>query len=42
MAVVITGFASQFIKEELARHEYIMKPARPAELPLAVRRHIGE
>ena len=42
VAVVITGFASQFARDQLDRHEYLLKPVRPAELLLAVRRYIGE
>ena len=41
-AVVITAFALQFNKEDLGRHDYLLKPVRPSELLLAVRRHIAE
>ena len=42
VAVIITGLAMQLGKDELGRHEYLLKPVRPAELLLAVRRYIGE
>lgn len=40
-AVVVTGFALRMAKEELARHEFLIKPVSPAELVGAVERHIG-
>jgi CheY-like chemotaxis protein len=39
--LVITGFAFQGT-DELRRHEYLMKPVRPSELLLVLRRMIGE
>jgi hypothetical protein len=39
--LVITGFAFQG-SDELRRHEYLMKPVRPSELLLALRRLVGE
>lgn len=41
-ALVITGYALQHGMEELQRHEYLMKPVRPSELILTLRRLIGE
>ena len=38
-AVLITGFALTYSKDEL---EYLIKPVRPSELLLTVRRYIGE
>lgn len=40
-ALVITGYALRLPKEELHRHEYLMKPIRPGELLRAVKRHLG-
>jgi DNA-binding response OmpR family regulator len=40
-AVVVTGFALRMAKDELARHDYLIKPVSPAELVGAVERHIG-
>jgi two-component system, NtrC family, response regulator HydG len=39
--VVITGFAFEGT-DELRRHEYLMKPVRPSELLLVLRRMIGD
>lgn len=40
--LVITGYALQHGGDELRRHEYLLKPVRPAELLLTLRRLIGE
>jgi DNA-binding response OmpR family regulator len=39
--LVITGFAFQG-SGDLRRHEYLMKPVRPSELLLTLRRLVGE
>jgi two-component system, NtrC family, response regulator HydG len=39
--LIISGFAFQGT-DELRRHEYLMKPVRPSELLLVLRRMIGE
>ena len=39
--LVVTGFAFQD-SDGLRRHEYLIKPVRPSELLLALRRLIGE
>ena len=31
-AVIVTGYALRFAKEDLERHDYILKPVRPSEL----------
>lgn len=40
--LIITGYAFQHDDNELSRHEYLLKPVRPSELLLALRRFIGE
>ncbi|MGH7087284.1 MAG: response regulator [Stellaceae bacterium] len=40
-AVVVTGFALSLAKEELGRHDLLIKPVSPSELVGAVERHIG-
>jgi len=40
--LVITGYALQHDGDELRRHEYLLKPVRPSELLLTLRRLIGE
>jgi DNA-binding response OmpR family regulator len=39
--IVITGFAFRG-GDELHRHEYLLKPVRPSELLLTLRRLVGE
>jgi DNA-binding response OmpR family regulator len=41
-ALVVTGYAFQHKADDLRRHEYLLKPVRPSELLLALRRLIGE
>jgi DNA-binding NtrC family response regulator len=36
--LIITGYAFEFLKEELARYEFLLKPVRPDELLQAVER----
>lgn len=40
-AVIVTGYAMQMAKEELARHDHVLKPLTPFELVRTVERHIG-
>jgi DNA-binding response OmpR family regulator len=40
-ALVVTGFGTRITKEEIARHEVLLKPLRPNELVEAVDRHVG-
>jgi CheY-like chemotaxis protein len=40
-AVVLTGYALQMGKDELARHDLLLKPIRPAELVREVERRIA-
>lgn len=40
-AVVVTGYALRMAKEDLSRHDLLIKPVSPAELVGAVERHIG-
>jgi len=40
-ALVITGYALMFAKEELERHPYLMKPVRAVELVDRIRGLIG-
>jgi CheY-like chemotaxis protein len=37
-AVIVTGYALRFAKEDLERHDYLLKPVRPGELLLFVAR----
>jgi DNA-binding response OmpR family regulator len=39
--LVITGYAFQFPKERLERHEVLLKPIRPRELVDAIERRLG-
>jgi DNA-binding response OmpR family regulator len=39
-ALIITGYALRIPREDLERHDYIMKPLRPRELLAAVARHL--
>lgn len=41
-ALVITGYALQGDATDLTRHDYLLKPVRPSELLLALRRILGE
>jgi len=40
-AIIVTGYAMRMAKDELARHEHILKPVTPIELVRTVARHIG-
>lgn len=40
--LVVTAYALQLPAEQLQRHEYLMKPVRPAELLGAVKLTLGE
>jgi two-component system, OmpR family, alkaline phosphatase synthesis response regulator PhoP len=40
-AVIVTGYALNMAKDEVARHEHMLKPVTPRELVSAVERHIG-
>ena len=40
-AVIVTGYASRLAKDDVARHEHILKPVTPVELIRTVERHIG-
>ncbi len=40
--LVVTGFALQLPREQLQRHEYLMKPVRAAELLGVVKLALGE
>jgi len=42
MTLIFTGYASQFPRDRLARHPYIWKPVRPAELLDVVRRLLSQ
>jgi hypothetical protein len=37
-ALIITGYAFELPKEELGRHEFLLKPVGPSELLVAVER----
>jgi DNA-binding response OmpR family regulator len=39
--LVITGYAFQFPKERLARHDVLLKPIRPSELVGAIERRLA-
>jgi DNA-binding NtrC family response regulator len=39
--LIITGYMLRMGKEELARHEFLMKPVRPRELLAAVERRMA-
>jgi CheY-like chemotaxis protein len=39
--LVITGYAFQFPKDRLAKHEVLLKPIRPRELVDAIERRLG-
>jgi DNA-binding response OmpR family regulator len=39
--LVITGYAFQFSKERLARHDVLLKPIRPSELVSAIERRLA-
>jgi DNA-binding NtrC family response regulator len=40
-AVIVTGYATRLAKDDIARHDHILKPVTPNELVNAVERHIG-
>ena len=40
-AVIITGYGLNTAKDDVARHEHLLKPVTPFELVSAVERHIG-
>jgi CheY-like chemotaxis protein len=40
-AVIVTGYAMGLSREELARHDHVLKPVTPIELVRTVARHIG-
>jgi two-component system, cell cycle response regulator CpdR len=40
-AVIITGYALHIPREELGRHDYILKPVRPQEVLAAVAAYLG-
>ena len=40
-AVIVTGYASRMVKDDIARHDHILKPVTPNELVRTVERHIG-
>ena len=40
-ALVVTGYMLQLSKDELDRHEFLMKPVRSGELLAAIERTIG-
>jgi len=40
-AVIVTGYAMGIAKDELARHDHVLKPVTPIELVRTVARHIG-
>jgi DNA-binding NtrC family response regulator len=41
-AVVITGYGLQLAKDEVTRHEFLMKPVTPQELVNAIDRHFAQ
>lgn len=41
-AIVITGYGASITKDEVERHDVLLKPVRPDELIEAVDRHVGE
>jgi DNA-binding NtrC family response regulator len=40
-AVIVTGYATRLGKDDIARHDHILKPVTPNELVRTVERHIG-
>jgi CheY-like chemotaxis protein len=40
-ALVVTGHALRFVNADLGRHDYLLKPLRPAELISAVRQYVS-
>jgi len=40
--LIVTGYAFQDDTHDLLRHEYLLKPVRPSELLLTIRRLVGE
>jgi DNA-binding NtrC family response regulator len=40
-AVIVTGYATRMVKDDVARHDHILKPVTPNELIRTVERHIG-
>lgn len=40
-AVIVTGYASRLAKDDVERHEHILKPVTPFELIRTVERHLG-